>query len=266
MKIWTVANQKGGVGKTTSVVSLGGLLAHWGFRTLMVDMDPHGSLTQYFRLDPDNLDTSAYTLFQAASRHDYLDPAYVIHPTNFPKLELIPGVMALATLDRMADRLEGLGLVLKNALTPLKDRFDFVLIDCPPLLGVLMVNALAACERVIIPVQTEFLALKGLERMLQTLDMVLKARPERLACTIIPTLHDQRLRAANDSLAILRAKYPDRLSRTLIPVDTKFRDASKAGLTPVAYDPKSRGLLAYGELLEDLLNEQRPAARRENGS
>ena len=118
-----------------------------------------------------------------------------------------------------------------------------------------MINALAACERLIIPVQTEFLALKGLERMLHTLDMVLKARKDTLQFTIVPTLFDRRTRASIDSLRALRADYPDRIWKGVVPVDTKFREASKAGLPPVVFEPKARGVAAYGRLLEDLFNE-----------
>lgn len=253
MRVWTVANQKGGVGKTTTVVSLGGLLAERGFRTLLVDLDPHGSLTSYFKYDPDTLESSVYSLFQAAASQASPDPSRLLCKTEVPYLTLLPGVMALATLDRLANKVEGMGLVLKKALLRLKNDLDFVLVDCPPVLGVLMINALAACERLIIPVQTEFLALKGLERMLHTLDMVLKARRDPLPCTILPTLYDARTRGAVDTLALLREQYPDRLSSWVIPLDNRLREASRAGLPPGMFAPKARGMDAYRQLLEELL-------------
>lgn len=255
MRIWTVANQKGGVGKTTTTVSLGGILASWGFSTLMVDMDPHGSLTSYFKYDPDTQEQSVYSLFQAASKRQPLRPASLICGTGTSGLELVPAAMALATLDRLAGKIDGMGLVLKNALQQVRGRYDFVLVDCPPILGVSMINALAACERLLIPVQTEFLAIKGLDRMLHTLDMVLKTRKNRLPVKIIPTMYDQRTRASMDSLRVLRMDYPDNLWHGYIPIDTKLREASRAGLPPVVYEPKARGVVAYGELLEELLND-----------
>lgn len=253
MKVWTVANQKGGVGKTTTTVALGGLLAAWGFKTLLVDVDPHGSMTSYFRYDPDALDESTYSLFQALAEKRYLDPSSVFCDTGTPGLSLMPASVALATLDRQSARLEGMGLVLKNALAKVQDQFDYVLIDCPPMLGVLLINALAACEHLVIPVQTEFLAIKGLERMTHTLKMVLKARKAPLAYTIVPTMYDKRTRASIDSLQVLKQNYMKHLWNGLVPVDTKFREASRAGIPPAIFDPKARGVQAYTRLLEEML-------------
>jgi len=252
VRVWTIANQKGGVGKTTTVVSLGGLLAAWGFRTLLVDVDPHGSLTSYFRYDPDALEASTYSLFQAVAEKQDIDPASVICETGTEGLDLLPASMALATLDRQAGRLEGMGLILKNALDKLSGQYDYILIDCPPMLGVLMVNALAACQCLIIPVQTEFLALKGLERMLNTLRMVLKSRTTDLSYIIVPTFFDKRTRASITSLRTLRENWPDKLWKGVIPIDTRLREASRVGIPPAIFDPRARGITAYAKLLEQL--------------
>jgi chromosome partitioning protein len=150
-----------------------------------------------------------------------------------------------------------MGLVLNKALEKLSSQFDYVLIDCPPMLGVLMVNALAACQRLVVPVQTEFLALKGLERMLRTLTMVLKARSTALPYTIVPTMFDRRTRASIDSLRVLKETYPEHLWNGVIPVDTQFREASKAGVTPAVHDPRARGVVAYSELLESLQGQEK---------
>ncbi len=255
MKIWTVANQKGGVGKTTTSVSLGSLLSQWGLRTLLIDIDPHASLTSYFRYDPDVLEESVYSLFRGVAEQRDVDPASLIYPTGTEGLDLMPAEMALATLDRQAGRLEGMGLVLKQALQRLSDRYDHVILDCPPILGILMINAMAACEQLIIPVQTEFLALKGLERMLHTLEMVTRSRQVPLPYLIVPTMFDRRTRASIDTLRVMRESYPDRLWRGLIPIDTQFREASKAGMPPALFAPQSRGVKAYEALLQELLHE-----------
>ena len=260
MNVWTIANQKGGVGKTTTTVALGGLLAAWGFRTLMIDIDPHGSLTSYFGLDPDELEQSSYSLFEAVADRRALDPESLVLPTSTEGLSLMPGAVALATLDRQSGRLEGLGLVLKRAVEQLQVSFDYVLIDCPPVLGVLLINALAACERLIVPVQTEFLAIKGLERMQHTLRMVTKARPVPLDIVVVPTFYDQRTRASLDSLALLRRDFAAHLWHGFVPVDTRFRDASQAGLPPAIFDPRARGVQAYAQLLEELVQHPESVA------
>lgn len=263
MKVWTIANQKGGVGKTTTTVTLGGLLASWGLRTLLVDIDPHGSMTSYFRYDPDSLEHSSYSLFSSKIEKKHLDVNTLIRKTGTDGLELLPASMALATLDRQTGRLEGMGLVLKQALNTMSDRFDYVLIDCPPMLGILMVNALAACERLIMPVQTEFLALKGLERMMHTLKMILRSQETPLPYTIVPTFYDRRTRASIDSLRMLKEKYPEMLWNSVIPVDTKFRESSKAGIPPTEYSPDSHGVLAYAKLLEFLHNSDKTPSGKE---
>jgi len=143
--VWTVANQKGGVGKTTTVISLAGLLVERGFRVLLIDTDPHASLTSYLQYESDQLPVSLYDLFQEpAEKKSQLEQ--IILPTEIDNLSLIPASMALATLDRVLGDKEGMGLFLKKQLTLIEDDYDVVLIDCPPVLGVMMVNALAACD------------------------------------------------------------------------------------------------------------------------
>ena len=254
MKVWAVANQKGGVGKTTTAVNLAGQLALQGKRTLLVDMDPHGSMSAYFGLDPDSLEKSIYLLFQEQGPGLHRVARSILYPTVVDGISLLPASTALATLDRQLGSQEGKGLVLHKALMGLQRQFDHVLIDCPPLLGILMVNALAACEHLILPVQTEFLALKGLERMMRTLQMIMRARKGELGYTIVPTMFDRRTRAAMESLAQLRQDYGEHMYSSVIPVDTLFREASKRGVPLTHLAPKSRGSLAYIALLHELLH------------
>ncbi len=248
MKVWAVANQKGGVGKTTTAITLAGLLSARGYNTLMIDMDPHGSLTSYAGFDPDTVDEGVYSLFKGSS----IMLAAVIKKTKFDRLYLMPASTALATLDRQLGAQDGKGLVLSQTLQRISSRFDYVLIDCPPMLGVLMVNALAACDHLIIPVQTEFLALKGLERMMFTLNMIMRSRKIPVPYTILPTMFDKRTRASLQSLQHLEERYAANLSSTPIPIDTQFRDASRAGVPLPMVDMHTRGVVAYTTLLNYL--------------
>lgn len=251
MQVWTVANQKGGVGKTTTSVALGGLAAESGQRVLLVDFDPQGSLSCYFRQNPDEIRDSAFTLFDNAESINHNLVEKVILPTPFSNMHLLPASTALATLERRAIG-GGMGLVLSRSLSAIFNDYDLALIDCPPQLGVLMVNAIAACHQLIIPVQTEFLAIKGLERILHTLTMMNKSRKQALQSHIVATLYDRRTQASVSSLRTIRNKYGDHVWAGKIPIDTRFRDASKAGVPPHLFDPHSRGLAAYRSLFQFL--------------
>lgn len=245
MRVLAVANQKGGVGKTTTSVALGGLIATSGRRVLLLDIDPHGSLSTYFRQDPDAQTLSSYTLFQERKTLSRDSVRRLIIKTDYPNLDLIPSTTALATLERQVIGQDGMGLVLSRSLAHIADDYDYVLIDTPPVLGVLMVNALAACHYLLIPVQTEFLALKGLERMVSTLTMMSRSRKKALPFSIVPVMFDRRTQASVTSLRTIRNSYAELTWPGHIPIDTRFRDASKAGVPPHLFDPASRGAEAY---------------------
>ena len=260
MRVWAVANQKGGVGKTTTTIALAGLLADAGKRVLVVDLDPHGSMTSYFGHDPDSLEHSSFDLFLHQGSVPQGLPGQLLLATSHERIGLLPSSTALATLERQSPGQSGLGLVIAKSLTQLWHDFDHVLIDSPPLLGVLMVNALAASQQLVIPVQTEFLAVKGLERMVSTLAMINRSRKQALPYTIVPTLFDRRTQASLSTLHLLRDSYPQQLWPAYIPIDTRLRDASRAGRTPSQFDSSSRGVMAYRALLKHLLAQQ-PAAQ-----
>ena len=248
MIVWSVANQKGGVGKTTSTVTLAGLLSQKGHRVLMVDTDPHASLTTYLGYDPDAVTSSLFDLFQLKTfSRETVKP--LILETELEGMDIIPAHMSLATLDRVMGNRSGMGLILKRALQAVAQDYDYVLIDCPPILGVMMVNALAASDRVLIPVQTEFLAMKGLERMVRTLAIMQNSRSEPFNVTIVPTMYDKRTRASLQTLQQLKRDYPNQVWTSAIPIDTKFRDASLKHLPVSHFASGSRGVFAYKQLL-----------------
>ncbi|MGF1739698.1 ParA family protein [Vibrio profundum] len=248
MIIWSVANQKGGVGKTTTTITLAGLLSKQGKRVLLVDTDPHGSLTTYLGFDPDGISTSLFDLFQLREfTAQQINPLILRTPVE--GIDIIPAHMSLATLDRVMGNRSGMGLTLTRALQCLRDSYDNVLIDCPPILGVMMVNALAASDRILIPVQTEFLAMKGLERMVRTLAIMQKSRPDPFKVTIVPTMYDKRTNASLQTLTQLKKNYPDQVWTSAVPIDTKFRDASLKHLPVSHFAAGSRGVFAYKQLL-----------------
>jgi chromosome partitioning protein len=260
MTIRAVVNQKGGVGKTTTVVTLAGLMQLEGRRQLVVDLDPHASLTSYFRFDPDVVSGGVYRLFRDTTEGRELDAWQEILPVEDVGIDLLPASQALATVERRHGNAPGMGRVLARALKPLAQEYDDIWIDCSPTLGVLMVNALAASEQTLLPVQTEFLALRGLERMIDTLRMIERSRGTPIPRLIVPTLFDRRTRASLDAFYQLQGRYRGCLWPRPIPVDTRFRNASAAGLPLSHMGQPSRGVLAYGELVQHLLYGQRAGA------
>ncbi|MFT6733678.1 MAG: chromosome partitioning protein [Polaribacter sp.] len=259
MNIWTIANQKGGVGKTTSVATLAGTLASKGHRVLMIDCDPQASLTAYFGYDSEELGTTLYQWFSRfpKNREEAIVPIVKIgNDVTREKIviDLVPGCMSLATLDKKFNHKEGMGLAIGKTLKYLESDYDFVLFDCAPVLGVLLINALSACQNLLVPVQTEFLAIKGLERMIQTINMVIKAQHQSIGYTIVPTMFDKRTKASLHAHETMKTKFKENLWSDVIPVDTKFRDASRLNKTPSSLYPDTHGVIAY-EALTDLVIE-----------
>ncbi len=262
MKIWTVAAQKGGVGKTTTVVSIAGSLVQDGARVLVVDLDPHGSLTSYFRLDPDTVEPSIYSVFEAVSDERALAVDGVVRSTAVPGIAILPSSAALVSLERRFGQRQGMGLVLQRALAQCAETFDYCIIDCPPTLGVLVINALVCCELLIAPVQTEFLAAQSLDRLMNTLRLVQNSRGVDLPHLVVPTMFDRRTRASQDTLAGLRGRHDFRLWDDIIPVDTQFREASRIGQPLPLLQPHARGSRAYAKLVDELLGHRAAAQLR----
>lgn len=249
MKIWAVANQKGGVGKTTTTITLASILARRGGRVLVVDLDPHGSLTSYLGMDPAD---SSYGVYKAFSEKQH-EIRENIRATNIDGINIYKSSLMLATIDRSIGGNPGKGLVLKRALSTVAESYDYVLIDCPPILGVLMINALAACDFLIIPSQAEHLSLNGLQRMVETLAMVNKSININLDYLIVPTMFDRRTKISFSSLEVMNNTYSDHIWRNYIPVDTKLRDASRTGVSVLDIAENTRSSVAYKQLTNDII-------------
>ena len=257
MHIWAVANQKGGVGKTTTAVALGGLLASRGARVLLLDLDPHASLTAYFGVNPDGDHAGIFDLFLDHHNLSRQRVLQCIQESGQPGLQFIPGQVAMATVEKQLANQDGQGLVISRMLHGLQADYDNVLIDCPPVLGVLMVNALAACDYLLVPVQTEFLAMQGLERMLRTLQMIERSRKLPISFRIVPTMFDRRTRAAVQCLRQLRDNHGNNVWHGVIPVDTRLREASRSHVPPNVFAPESRAVAGYAQLLREIVLLQR---------
>lgn len=252
MQTWAIANQKGGVGKTTTALALGARLAADGARVLLLDLDPHASLTRCFGLPTDPPPPGTAQLFD--------DPPQplrqLIHRSEHERLHLVPGQATLAVMEKRSATRPGLGLAVKQALAGVRDDYDFALLDCPPTLGVLMVNALAAADRLIVPTQTDPLALHGLDGMVRTAAMIERSRGGPLPVSILPTLHDRRTRSGADTLAQMQAQHGAKVWDDVIPLDTRLRDAALVISAPPA-ERGGKGLAAYARALQWLLQHDR---------
>ncbi len=249
MRIWAIANQKGGVGKTTTTLALGRGLAALGHRVLLIDLDPHSSLTRAFGVPIDPPPRGVLELFGTPPA----DLASLAHESDIPELSYICAQSALATLERRSANQPGLGLALQSAMARHASQHDYILLDCAPTLGLLMINALAAADRLIIPTQAEPLALHGLAGMNHTAQMVQRSRRRELPVSILPTLFDRRTRAGNETLKQMQASYGERAWEDAIPVDTRICNAESLArpLPPGEYP--GRGLSAYRRALEWIL-------------
>jgi chromosome partitioning protein len=246
---YALVNQKGGVGKTTTAISLAAYLAEAGQRVLLVDLDPQANATACLGIAHDQIEGGIYEVLIGGRPA----PEVILHNTRLD-LSLLPATAALAgaqvELVNTASR-EG---VLASALAPLDGRYDYVLIDCPPSLGLLTVNALVAADGVLVPVQCEYLALEGLSSLVGTLQRARSGLAPRLSLRgIVLTMFDSRTHLSQDVVREVRRHFPGQVFRTVIPRSVRLAEAPSHGLPISAYDPRSTGGLAYQALTRELL-------------
>ena len=249
MRIWAIANQKGGVGKTTTTLALGRGLAALGRRVMLIDLDPHASLTRAFGVPADPPPPGVLDLFGTPP----VDLSALQRESSIPGLSYVCAQAALATLERRSANQPGLGLALQSALARHGQNHDHILLDCPPTLGLLMINALAAADHLVIPTQAEPLALHGLAGMVRTADMVQRSRRRDLPVSILPTLFDRRTRAGHESLKEMQARHGKHVWDDAIPVDTRISNVGLLTLPAASTDYPGRGLAAYRRALEWIL-------------
>ena len=241
------ANQKGGVAKTTSTVNLGAALREHDLRVLAVDMDPQGNLTMSQGVDTESLEKSMYDVL--VHRTPIEDVIYERElDVAASTIDLAGAEMALATMI-------GRERALQRALDPVRERYDYILIDTPPSLGLLTINALTAAEGVIVPVQCEYLSLRGLLQLERTLEMIREnLNPEVHIQGILPTLFDARTTHGKESIEVLRENFGDLVFETVVRKTIKFAEAPVSGSSVLKYDPKARGAESYRALAREVLN------------
>ncbi len=241
------ANQKGGVAKTTSTVNLGAALREHDLRVLAVDMDPQGNLTMSQGIDTEGLEKSMYDVL--VHRTPIEDVIYERElDVAASTIDLAGAEMALATMI-------GRERALQRALDAVRDNYDYILIDTPPSLGLLTINALTASEGVIVPVQCEYLSLRGLLQLEKTLEMIREnLNPDVHIQGILPTLFDARTHHGKESIEVLRENFGDLVFDTVVRKTIKFAEAPVGGTSVLKYDPKGRGAESYRALAREVLN------------
>jgi chromosome partitioning protein len=250
-RIMAVANQKGGVGKTTTATNLGACLAELGHRTLLVDLDPQANATTGLGLDPRAIDVSMYDVLL----HD-VPLEDCIEATAVKNLFVAPASLDLAGAEIELVPAFSRERRLANALAPLLDDFAYVLIDCPPSLGLLTVNGMAAASEVLVPIQCEYYALEGLGQLLRNVELVKKnLNPTLEVSTIVLVMYDARTKLAAQVVEEVRHHFGDRVCRQVIPRSVRLSEAPSFGQPIITFDPASRGALAYRLLAKEVAGE-----------
>jgi len=250
-RVIAIANPKGGCGKTTTAINLGAFLADMNRKVLLIDLDPQCNASIGLGIKPHLLSLSACDLFNDTET----SVSEVIYRTSLLNLGVVPAKSSLIDVESKLRTQKGAGLILRKKLEPVTSKYNYILLDCNPSLGVLTLNALVSSKEVIIPVQTQFYALRGLTQLLNLINTVKeKANPELSIVRVLATMYDVRTNLSHYILEELQKHFKDRLFSTIIPVSTKLAEAPSGGLPINKYAPGSKGAAAYKQLAEEVIS------------
>jgi len=248
-RVIVVANQKGGVGKTTTSINLAAYLALSGYKTLLIDLDPQGNATSGLGIDPNALETCVYEVLMKRAEIDA-----IIRPAGIEHLYLAPSCFRLVGAQVELVNVMSRETRMREIVSSLKGKFSYVIIDCPPSLGLLTVNALTAAEELVIPVQCEYFALEGLTQLLESINEVKKyLNPDLKLAGLLLTMFDARTKIAQEVVAEVRTHFPGQVYMTVIPRSVRLSEAPSFGQPIANYDALSRGAVAYKELAEEVM-------------
>ena len=250
-KVFAVANQKGGVGKTTTTISLGAAIAQAGKRVLLIDLDPQGNATTGVGVDAHRFVRSMYDVLL----DDEVSLIDVVEPTGFANLFVAPATLDLAAVEQELTAVISRELRLKRAISSVEGDYDYIFIDCPPSLGLITINAFAAATDILVPVQAEFYALEGLNQLQRIVDLVQKnLNPTLRISKVVLTMYDARNTLATDVANEVARVFPTELCKTVIPRTVRLAEAPSFGQPITVFDPTSKGATAYTELAKEILN------------
>ena len=257
-RVVAVCNQKGGVGKTTTTINLGAALAEFGRRILLVDFDPQGALSVGLGIQPHELDATIYNLLMERG----VSPSEVVVKTSVAGMELLPSNIDLSGAEVQLVHEVGREFVLGGVLATLVPDYDVILIDCQPSLGLLTVNALACSDGIIVPLECEYFAMRGVALLTETIDKVSRRINPRLRMDgLLATMFDSRTLHSREVLTRVVDRFSDEVFHTVISRTVRFPDATVAGEPITSFDPASTGASSYRELAKEVLERWRQAAR-----